>query len=373
MSVADLQRKKETDEEEQVTQTHQQMPTGDGASDAKRSASYEPSMSFPLDRTALLVIDPVNDFLSEGGAAWDLTKNTVQLHNVVPNLKRVIEGARERGIPVLFGPMAYTKEDYADEELHRHTGINRIMFERKMFLAGSWGADFHPDLRPRDDEVVLLPHKGTDVFETDLPEHLERLGITHLVIAGMTANLCCGSTGRHAAEAGYDVTFLSDAIGSENLPSYEASINLDMPLISNGVIRVDEFLAATDGGTGKAIEIQEGDTVRGSDHMEIGKVDKVVPATGDVEAHLLVPRGLIFSKDTFIPLDAVVRRSGTDVFVNVPRLVVGKMHWGAPPDRAGRREKYGPPAGSVEKLYGSRAPTAHEQSTKAAGEQGDRS
>lgn len=260
--------------------------------------------------------------------------------------------------------MAYTEEDYADGTLQRHTGINRIMFERKMFLAGSWGADFHPDLRPMDDEIVLLPHKGTDVFETDLPEHLKRLGTTHLVIAGMTANLCCGSTGRHAAEAGYDVTFLSDAIGSENVPSYEASINLDMPLISNGVLRVDDFLAAINGGTSQLPEIEPGDTVKGSDHLEIGKVEEVVAATDEVEGYLLVPRGLIFSKDTFIPLDAVVRRAGTDVFVNVPRIVVGEMHWDQPPDRASRRAKFGPPAGEVQKLYGSRGPTAHEQSPR---------
>ncbi len=92
--------------------------------------------------------------------------------------------------------MAYTSSDYADAELHRRTGINRIMFERQMFLAGSWGADFHPDLRPREGEIVLRPHKGTDVFETDLPEHLDARGTTQLMIAGMTANLCVESTGR---------------------------------------------------------------------------------------------------------------------------------------------------------------------------------
>ncbi len=63
--------------------------------------------AFSPKRTALLIIDPVNDFLSEGGAAWDLTKGTVQKNDVVPNLRRLIEGAREREIPVLFGPMAY--------------------------------------------------------------------------------------------------------------------------------------------------------------------------------------------------------------------------------------------------------------------------
>jgi hypothetical protein len=60
-------------------------------------------LGFPLDRTALLVIDPVNDFLSEGGAAWDLTKNTLKLHDVVGNLRRAIDGARTRGVPVIFG------------------------------------------------------------------------------------------------------------------------------------------------------------------------------------------------------------------------------------------------------------------------------
>jgi len=45
-----------------------------------------------------------------------------------------------------------------------------------------------------------------------------------LVIAGMTANLCCESTGRHAMEHGYDVTFISDAIGAAGLPAYEAAV-----------------------------------------------------------------------------------------------------------------------------------------------------
>ncbi len=335
--------------------------------DGEGGATYLPQgearWRYAPERTALLVIDPVNDFLSEGGAAWDLTKKTVQMHDVVGNLRRAIEGARENGVPVIFGPMAYTAEDYADEELQRRSGINRIMFERKMFLAGSWGADFHPDLQPLDDEIILLPHKGTDVLETDLPDHLRRLGITHLVIAGMTANLCCGSTGRHAAEMGYDVTYLWDAIGSENVPSYEASVNLNFPLVGNGVIKVEDFLAALSGAP--AGQVQQGDTVRGSDGMEIGTVKEVVAADDEIEAHLVVPRGMIFSNDTYIPLDTVVRRAGDQVFSNVPKLVVGEMPWDKPPARTHRKEKYGPRAAEVEKLYRSRSPSAHDRKSMA--------
>jgi nicotinamidase-related amidase len=103
---------------------------------------------FPPSRTALLVIDPVNDFLSEGGAGWDLTEGTVTKHDVVGHLRQVIGLAHESGIPVLYAPMAFVEQDYADRELHRRSGINRLMFERRMFLVGSWGADFHPELRP---------------------------------------------------------------------------------------------------------------------------------------------------------------------------------------------------------------------------------
>lgn len=340
-----------------ATDTH--LPGRDGEGGATYLPGEEQGLGFPPDRIALLVIDPVNDFLSEGGAGWDLVKNTVRLHDVVGNLKRAIEGARERSVPVLFGPMAYTEEDYAERALQRRSGINRLMFERRMFLAGSWGADFHPDLRPRDDETVLLPHKGIDVFETDLPDHLERMGITHLVIAGMTANLCCESTGRRAMEEGYDVTYLSDAIGAESVPAYEAAIHLSYPLVGNAVMDVEQFLAAVDTSVGGGVIAQPGDTVLGSDHGEIGTVAEVVEATQETDAYMLVRRGLIPKQDTYIPIDAVVKRAGTEVFVNVPRLVVGEMPWGDPPSRSDQEAKRGPRGENVDKLYRSRSPSAH--------------
>ncbi|MCA1639166.1 MAG: isochorismatase family protein, partial [Acidobacteria bacterium] len=73
----------------------------DGGDVATYLPKKEVGISFPLHRTALLVIDPVNDFLSEGGAGWELTKTTVEKNDVIGNLKRVIEESRGRGISVL--------------------------------------------------------------------------------------------------------------------------------------------------------------------------------------------------------------------------------------------------------------------------------
>jgi ureidoacrylate peracid hydrolase len=319
-------------------------------------AKEENVISFPLDKTALLVIDPVNDFLSEGGAAYELTKKSLKLHNVIDKLKKTIDGARAAGIPVLFGPMAYTEDDYADQQLQKRSGINRMMFERKMFLAGSWGADFHPDLQPQSGDIVLLPHKTCDVFTTDLPRHLKEMNITHLVIAGMTANLCCESTARHGIEDGYDIIMIKDAMGAATIPEYEAAVHLNLPLLSNAVIKADEFLEAIKVASPVFIaDIREGDTVKGSDNGEIGNIEKVVNATGDTEGYILVPRGVIFKTDTYIPLDAVTKRSGKEVFINIPKLMVGEMPWKEAPGNKDRKAKQGPRAEEVEKLYQSKA------------------
>jgi ureidoacrylate peracid hydrolase len=307
---------------------------------------------FPPERTALLVIDPVNDFLSEDGAGWGMTEGTVTKHDVVGHLRQATDAARAHGIPVLHAPMAFVAEDYADQQLQRRSGIGRIMFELGMFQAGTWGADFHPELQPVDDEIVLQPHKQNDVFETDLPDHLERLGTTHLVIAGMTANLCCEATGRHAAEHGYDVTFVRDAIGAENLPAYEASIRVNYPLIANTVLDTDDLVAAFDAGETPP---QEGADVMASDQMKIGTVDEVV-LDGDA-GYVKVGRSIL-SNDIYVPLDAVVKTTPGKVFVNVPKLVVGDMPWEEPPTAATRAGKVGPARGEVSALYGSLSPTA---------------
>jgi hypothetical protein len=99
--------------------------------------------------------------------------------------------------------------------------------------------------------------------------------------------------------------------------------------------------------------------VYGSDHGEIGTVKEVVEAAEETEGYLLVPRGLIFQTDIYIPLDAVVKRSGTNVFINIPKLILGVMPWSEPPSRVGVQAKLGSPADSVDKLYGSRSPTVY--------------
>ena len=104
------------------------------------------------------------------------------------------------------------------------------------------------------------------------------------------------------------------------------------------MLEVDEFLAAVD-ATGHAAEPQIGDTVRGSGRGKIGTIAEIAPPSGDHGAYVLVRRGVVLSHDAYIPLAAIVRRAGDTVFVNVPKLVVGKMPWDSRPSAESARAK----------------------------------
>ncbi|MGD1834441.1 MAG: cysteine hydrolase family protein, partial [Nitrososphaeraceae archaeon] len=148
--------------------------------------------------TSILIIDPQNDFLSGGGAVWDLVGNEVLKYDVVNKLNKIKQIGKELGILVFYSPHYYTNEEY-----NNWTHINfvdKVMFDRKMFLKGTWGAEFHPNLQPDNNTIVLSPHKGLSNFQTgDINVQLRQRNIQTLIIAGMSANLCVESHVRDAA------------------------------------------------------------------------------------------------------------------------------------------------------------------------------
>lgn len=72
--------------------------------------------------------------------------------------------AGEAGIPVFHSPHYYSDEEYG---CWAHLNpIDRILFDRKMFRKGTWGAKFHPDFEPGENTIVLPPHKALSNFRT---------------------------------------------------------------------------------------------------------------------------------------------------------------------------------------------------------------
>ncbi len=177
--------------------------------------------SLDINRTALVIVDPQNDFLSEGGAVWDLVGEDVIKNNVVENLVKLRNAANQAGIPIFYSPHYYTEYEYKN---WKHPNqIDKIMFDRKMFLKGTWGAEFHPDLQPDENTFVLSPHKGLSNFWAgDINIQLRQQDIQNIILAGMSSNLCVESHLRDAIENSYDVIMIKDATagaGPDSTPS----------------------------------------------------------------------------------------------------------------------------------------------------------
>ena len=97
--------------------------------------NQEKQKKLDLKDAAILIIDPQNDFLSEGGAIWDLVGSEVKRNDVVKKLVSIKQAAKEANIPVFYSPHHYTENKY---KTWKHLNVvEKVMFERKMFTIGT--------------------------------------------------------------------------------------------------------------------------------------------------------------------------------------------------------------------------------------------
>lgn len=186
-------------------------------------------MTYDKDSTGLLVIDPYNDFISEGGKVWDRLKGVAEANGCIPHMAEVLNAARTAGIRVFYAlHHRYRPGDY---ETWRHVApIQRAAWNRKTFEFGTWGGELHSDFVPKDGDVVAQEHWCSSGFaNTDLDLLLKRHGVHRLIVVGLITNTCVEATVRYGAELGYDVTVVADATASYSDVEMRAALEVNMP------------------------------------------------------------------------------------------------------------------------------------------------
>ncbi|GJL75233.1 cysteine hydrolase family protein [Nitrosomonas sp.] len=198
------------------------------------------TLEIDLNKTAIFITDPQNDFISEGGAGWSLVGEGVVAGKVVERLVQLRNTARTVGIPVFYSTHMYTKKDY--DNWTSLNGIDKIMFENKLFIQGTWGHDFHPDLKPDGNTIVLNPHKGLSNFWTgDAALQLRQYGVTTLIMTGMVANMCVESHARDAIENGFDLIIVADATAAAGADALKAA-HINYEFLAHEVVTTDEII-----------------------------------------------------------------------------------------------------------------------------------
>lgn len=200
-------------------------------------------MTYTNDITGLVVIDPFNDFISDGGKVWDRLKTIAEANQCVPHMKRVLDTARDAGIRVFYAlHHRYRPGDY--ETWKYIAPIQKAAWQRRTFEFGTWGGELHPDFTPQSEDIVVQEHWCSSGFaNTDLDLLLKRNGIQRIVTVGLIAHTCLESTVRFGAELGYDVTVVSDATASYSEKEMQAALEVAMPNYAK-VVTTSEIVTA---------------------------------------------------------------------------------------------------------------------------------
>ena len=168
-------------------------------------------LKFDCSSTGLVVIDPYNDFISEGGKVWDRLKGVAEANQCVPNMLSIQSAARAAGIRVSYAlHRRYRPGDF--ETWKDTTPLLKAAWNSRTFEFGTWGGEIRREFEPQPGDVVALEHWGSSGFaNTDLDLQLKRHGIERLIVIGLIAHTCVEATVRYASELGYDVTVGKDA------------------------------------------------------------------------------------------------------------------------------------------------------------------
>lgn len=197
------------------------------------------AFSFEPDKTALVMIDMQRDFLEPGGFGAALGNDVSQLAQVVEPARRLLGIARREKMLVIHTRECH-RPDLSDcPAAKRDRGGPPLRIGDpgpmgRILVAGEPGADIVPALRPLDTEVVIdKPGKGA-FYATRMEQVLREHGITHLILGGVTTEVCVQTTMREANDRGYECLLVEDATGSY-FPAFKAAV-LEMVRAQGGIV-----------------------------------------------------------------------------------------------------------------------------------------
>jgi ureidoacrylate peracid hydrolase len=200
--------------------------------------------AYDKQATALLVIDPYNDFISEGGKIWNRIRTVAEANDCVPHMVQVLNATREAKLRVFYAMHhRYRPGDY--ETWKYVAPIQRAAWRNKSFEFGTWGGEIRAEFVPRPGEILASEHWGSSGFaNTDLDLQLKRHGIEQLIVIGLIAHTCVEATIRFAAELGYDVTVVRDATADYSDEEMHAALDVNIPNYASAILTAREAVDA---------------------------------------------------------------------------------------------------------------------------------
>ena len=181
-----------------------------------------------LDNKAVIIIDMLNDFVT-GNLKCERAKR------IIPNLKKLIEVARKRNIPVIYSNDAHFPED---AEVIQKWG--------KHAIKGTKGAEIIPQLKPTEKDYIVEKRTYSGFYETGLDSLLRSLyrgeGVKTVILSGLHTNMCIRHTAADAFFRGYKIVIAKDGVEAFTQEDHEQGLKYLEYVYNAKLMTVDDII-----------------------------------------------------------------------------------------------------------------------------------
>ncbi len=172
---------------------------------------------------ALIVVDMIHDFV-DGKFGSDGAKA------IVPNIKKLIEWAHEKKIPVIYLKDSHTEEDIELKVWGPHA------------MEGEEGSEIIPELAPDRGDIVIPKHTYSGFYRTHLESMLKELEVREVILTGVSTNICVQHTAADAFFRGFSVTVVSDGTASIDPQTHEQALQYMKNIYGAHIAKTEELV-----------------------------------------------------------------------------------------------------------------------------------
>ena len=211
------------------------MNTHDAILEAKLKV-IDDTHRFTANKSALLIIDMQHGFIDEGA-----TLEVAAARDIIPNLASLIDAFRSRDAPIIFTEFVYAEnvpclrgDPFGIEHLASEGSPGFGSKSSNCLIGhnagtGAESADTIPALQPRPEELIIRGHTYDKFYGTPLDLALRSQEVSHLILTGITTDVCVNATLIAASQLNYRVTAITDGCASPWPELHEACFKIWQP------------------------------------------------------------------------------------------------------------------------------------------------
>lgn len=216
-------------------------------------AEPEP-LEIDLQRTAVMVIDMQNAFVSKGGMFDLWGRDMSRWHKIIEPIKKITRAARVKGCKVIYTASVYSPD------LHDSGGPNSPLWYKdrglieyrdgpserrdKFLIRGTWGPEIIDELKPQGTDILIEKPKFSAFFGTNLDTILKTYNIKYLIFVGTSTNVCVEASIRSASYLEYFPILISDAVMSDGPPFVQEATLYTIKLVYGWVTTTENIVKA---------------------------------------------------------------------------------------------------------------------------------